>query len=109
MLVLRTLNFHGETFRLIVPRHKRSIVFSSMWHFKNRIELFSTFLDDRHYSVKFEKENRQKSTQSRSINVSFFFYKPACFLRNFCDRCYGPLNTIQSHNQFKLTVESEKI
>ena len=52
MLVLRTSNFQGATIRLIVPRHKHSIVFivntkfSSARTFKNHIELFSTFLDE---------------------------------------------------------------
>ena len=52
MLVLRTSNFQGATIRLIVLRHKHSIVFifttkfSSVFQFQNPIELFSTFLDE---------------------------------------------------------------
>ena len=52
MSVLRTSNFQGATIRPIVPRHKHSLVFIvhlkcySVRQFQNRIELFSTFLDE---------------------------------------------------------------
>ena len=69
MLVLRTSNFLGATIRPIVPRHKHSIVVIVLHYFFPRA---SSFIILNYFqlfrwkplksNVKFEKQNRQKST-----------------------------------------------
>ena len=69
MLVLRTSNFLGATIRPIVPRHKHSIVIIVLHYFFPRassfiiLNYFQLFRwKPLKWNVKFEKQNRQKST-----------------------------------------------
>ena len=88
MIILRTSNFQGAAIRPIVPRHKHSLLFSTVPRAISkftRLQLnYFQLFEIEAVKTKLKKKLKKKTDKTSFVQLqSFILYKPSCVGTNF--------------------------